>query len=153
MIADEMTWKEIKRKVREMATMENNLRQAQGSRDYWKDMHDRYQKLVEEAYVMLPLDADGAPIHVGDSVGVICGEDGKVVAVELGESGWSVSIVPAGWDVPTLHDPSSLRHRHERTVEDVLRELVEVAEDTSAGRLDDGDIQGFADEIRQMLDD
>lgn len=36
-------------------------------------------------------------------------------------------VRPTGWDVPSLQDPLSLRHVRERTVEDVLHDLVEQA--------------------------
>ena len=84
-------------------------------------------KVVSE-YVKLPVDADGEPIHVGDSIEIIGGEDGTAVAIELCEDGgWNVSMRPTGWDTPTLFAAESVRHHHEPTVEDVLREMLEKA--------------------------
>ena len=83
-------------------------------------------ELAEHGLVRMPEDADGVPIHVGDSIEIIGGEDGTAVAIELCEDGgWNVSMRPTGWDTPTLFAAESVRHRHEPTVEDVLREFTD----------------------------
>ena len=80
--------------------------------------------LDESAWVKLPKDADGEPIHVGDK---LIDEDDKlqkpaiVKCILYNDEGCVVSdIDPRGcW-----YDPSLLRH-HAPTVEDVLREFAE----------------------------
>jgi len=92
-----------------------------------------YQKAIRElnnladASVLLPVDADGEIIHVGDMM-----ERGKarghVIALMLskypkkwgGELHWGVQL--EGEQAPTALD-GFFRHYHEPTVEDVLREF------------------------------
>ena len=80
------------------------------------------------AYVKLPIDADGIPIHVGERVTCVlpfgCESEPFVVdRMELGRDGdgdvWSVAL-----DRPTdcWEQPLLLRHRHAPTVEGLLRE-------------------------------
>ena len=79
---------------------------------------------TENGWVKLPEDADGVPIHIGDSIEIIGGEYGTAVAIELCEDGgWNVSMRPTGWDTPTLFAAESVRHYKPPTVEDVLREM------------------------------
>ena len=94
------------------------------------ELRQRVAKLDESAdsmhdgWVRLPVDADGEPIHVGDGIEIIGGEDGVAVAIELCEDGgWNVSMRPTGWDTPTLFAAESVRHYHAPTVEDVLRDM------------------------------
>lgn len=87
------------------------------------DANNQMEQLCE-CSIRLPVDADGVPIHVGDSIEIIGGEDGVAVAIELCEDGgWNVSMRPTGWDTPTLFAAESVRHHHAPTVEDVLREF------------------------------
>ena len=77
------------------------------------------------AYVKLPLDADGVPIHVGD---VMEADNGTTFEVE------HISLYPWGWRCDgegkdrsgvtcTAHAiPDGCRHHHAPTVEDLLRE-------------------------------
>lgn len=84
-------------------------------------MLDAIEAELAERYVALPLDADGVPIHIGDSIEIIGGEYGTAVAIEQCEDGgWNVSMRPAGWDTPTLFSAESVRHHHPPTVEDIL---------------------------------
>lgn len=80
-------------------------------------------------YTPLPLDADGVPIHVGETVTCVLPFGGKsepfvVDRMELGRDGdgdvWSVALdrPTSCWEQPLL-----LRHHHAPTVEDVLREF------------------------------
>lgn len=153
MIADDMSWKEIKRKVGEMASMENDLRQAQGARDYWKSRFERMERDLCECYVVLPVDADGVPIHAGDVLDGY-GKTIEVVEIQYRRSGW----VLISRDGNGYADTFAFTHHHERTVEDVLEEYARrhdlciqfgyVGEDTP-----DRLRREYADEIRQMLDD
>ena len=94
------------------------------SADDWLGQHE--DAMAEHGWVRLPVDADGAPIHVGDSIEIIGGEDGVAVAIELCEDGgWNVSMRQTGWDTPTLFAAESVRHHHAPTVEDVLREFAQ----------------------------
>lgn len=80
-------------------------------------------------YTPLPVDADGVPIHVGETVTCILPFGGEsepfvVDRMELGRDGdgdvWSVALdrPTSCWEQPLL-----LRHHHAPTVEDVLDEF------------------------------
>jgi hypothetical protein len=85
-----------------------------------------YRDMSDAEYIKLPVDADGVPIRVGDSIEIIGGDYGVAVAIELCENGdWNVSMRPSGWDMPTIFAAESVRHHHEPTVEDVLREFAD----------------------------
>lgn len=81
------------------------------------------RKHVYEGYVELPKDADGKPIRIGDVViydhdGVRTGTPETVRWIAMGETEVRIST-----DRTSYPMPSSLRHYHEPTVEDVLREF------------------------------
>lgn len=68
---------------------------------------------MRQEYVKLPVDADGVPIHVGERVEGLHGENADATHLTVHEDGsWDVGT--RGW-VPHL-----LRHRRAPTVEDVL---------------------------------
>ena len=82
-------------------------------------------------YTPLPVDADGVPIHVGETVTCVLPFGGEskpfvVDRMELGRDGdgnvWSVALDRSTdcWEQPLL-----LRHHHAPTVEDVLREFAD----------------------------
>ena len=95
-------------------------------------------------HVELPLDADGVPIHVGDTIEHPNGKHDRVRFITINDN------------VPTFNErgwvASKCRHVEPRTVEDVLRELADVARLDRAHDLDDGDIEGFAAEIRELME-
>lgn len=87
-----------------------------------------YQKAIRElnslagASVLLPVDADGVPIRIGDTLHDDCSNEPcslfEVEYMQLKKDGWMV-VDKAGW----CHYPTECRHHHEPTVEDVLREF------------------------------
>ena len=86
--------------------------------------------LDESAWVKLPVDADGVPLHVGDELDGLHYEDGTVTGIQYGLAANGtiselVAVRPHGWDTATWHDPEEYRHRHAPTVEDVLREFAD----------------------------
>lgn len=111
-----------------------------------------YQKAIRElnnladSSVLLPVDADGVPIHLGDKV--YQGKGGWVYTVK------SISFYPDnttvtfdckhGFGSDSAHN---LRHYHEPTVEDVLREFAYVGIRIAAkDGLKAGEIDFYADE-------
>ena len=83
---------------------------------------------LADASVLLPVDVDGVPIHVGDMMGR--GDaHGRVIALMLsnypkkwgGGLHWGVQL--EGEHAPTALD-SLFRHYHAPTVEDVLQEML-----------------------------
>lgn len=85
-------------------------------------MCDKVEREVSERFCELPVDADGVPIHYGDSLSY-CGEHGGTVTCKVsnmeyrersyGKAGWLVNA--EGWVFP-----SETRHVKPRTLEDVL---------------------------------
>jgi hypothetical protein len=89
-----------------------------------------HQKAIRElnnladGSVLLPVDADGVPIHIGDVMDskvdyLFDGKPFTVRGLVLCEDGWEVTDGRFG----NRYKPDSLRHHHEPTVEDVLREF------------------------------
>lgn len=153
MIADDMTWKEIKRKVREMSNADNNLIQAQGARDHWKAKLESLEQDVRERYVALPVDANGATIRPGARV-MHAGKLWVVWSIVLNEAGWLLDCQPRDGEPPAGRTvrPEDCVVVKPRTVEDVLSEFAEAIEGQNE---DFGSliVKRYADEIRQMLDD
>ena len=85
---------------------------------FMEDIADEIQAEVDERFMELPVDADGVPIRVGDTVEWLVKNGdyevvavGELVALKLGEDG-SFTIAA-----------DALRHVKPRTLEDVLRDL------------------------------
>ena len=115
---------------------------------------DAIQAEVDSRFMELPLDADGVPIHVGDELECHAnGYDGAFTVFAIGDN-----VVVGNHDIEWIrrnpskwfHVASFCTHVKQRTLEDVLFELVECAE-LPGGKIDDGDIEAFAAEIREML--
>ena len=112
----------------------------------WKKDFDRIadeiQAEVDSRFMEPPVDADGVPIRPGDVVSSDISKNKTVWMVS------SNSFFVYG-DF-TGYNPLAFRHVKQRTLEDILEELVECA--TFPGEsLDRGDIEGFAAEIRELL--
>lgn len=80
------------------------------------DLADR----IDAEMVELPKDADGVPIHVGDTLDGY-GKTIEVVEMRYGRCGW----VLISRDGSGYADTFAFAHRHAPTVEDVLREFAE----------------------------
>ena len=118
---------------------------------------------ISESYVLLPVDADGIPIHVGDMMKGVNKYDslqeitGKVVEISSRhkDQEYITSVAIKVWakDMKSWHvsylDPRAEIYHHvkEHTVEDVLREMIGMTDQP----LCEEDIQAFADEIRELL--
>ena len=102
---------------------------------------DEIEREVADRYIALPVDADGEPWHIGDMVE----GHGMVRSLDLNRYGW------AFFGVENAIDPAIHRHAKPRTLEDVLREFRELVTGERGSEIDDGDIEGFADEIRELV--
>lgn len=91
------------------------------------ELHYTLIELLEQAdpdtHMLLPVDADGMPIHVGD---VMCDEDGKPFEIDemmtSKTNGWELFGGGYG-DGFSAYDPATCRHYHKPTVSEILDEL------------------------------
>jgi hypothetical protein len=87
---------------------------------------DEQQRFIDEHYQLLPVDADGEHIHIGDVMDsrvdyLFDGKPFTVRALVLCEDGWEAADGRFG----NRYEPDSLHHHHAPTVEDVLREFTD----------------------------
>ena len=112
---------------------------------------DRIDEAVAGEYVRLPRDADGEPIRIGDvmesDVDYMFGEASfRVFAIWMGEGGWEV------YDrLGDRYVPSALRHHHEPTVEDVLRDFAYCCEEGATEQSLDKTITEYAKRIEEVV--
>lgn len=108
----------------------------------------------DQTHMVLPVDADGVPIKIGDKIqqlnhAGVWTDAMPVIAVD--DHGCFALAHGIACDARTYVWGNNCRHVKQRTVEDVLRELADVARHDSEHGLDDGDIDGFAAEIRELM--
>lgn len=103
--------------------------------------------LEEAGWVQLPKDADGLPIHIGDTLDGY-GKTTVVKWLTLGDDGWSMTCENGLW-----FDFTAFTH-HKPTVEDVLREFSnKVCNSGHQWGLDAADtIAEYADRIRKAVE-
>lgn len=120
------------------------------------EMEEHHAWAPESHYMMLPKDADGEPIHVGDVMEWPDGNTFEVVGVDNIGTLYYIDAEEDGIDWTNASDK---HHHHEPTVEDVLRGVVTLCHNTwkdeSAFKLYDvddvmksGNIAGFAAKLR-----
>ena len=121
--------------------------------EQWRKIADEIEAEIESRYMELPVDADGVPIRVGDAVAERpyrpnLGEKyGEVACLLFNSDGWSVSDRdPFGqwWH------PATLMHVNPRTIEDVLRDLIDGIGSVEFDALTA--IGEAADEIRELME-
>lgn len=106
------------------------------------DIADEIEAEIAEKYMELPVDADGVPIHVGDEVK--CRFDKKTRHVAyVGKYGFLEE--PSKYFNATFFD-----HVKPRTIEDVLRDLVDGIGSVEFDALTA--IGEAADEIRELME-
>jgi len=112
------------------------------------DYCDEIEREIAERYMLLPVDADGVPIRVGDEL-TAAGLYGKVKVCALQYDGkWRVQDKTAGcW-----RDCAKLCHVKPRTIEDVLDEMADkiIRQGHLAGLTAPEIIAEYADELRSM---
>ena len=113
---------------------------------------DEIEREVSERFMELPVDADGAPIHVGDTLLKSTGAPKASYGEVVGVSDDSIFFnARQGWE---SNWAKLTRHVKSRTVEDVLRAFYHDASDADAFctvRLDDV-LAKYADELRGMME-
>lgn len=137
--------------IENLRKMDDDELIALGNGQYVRDYRhgriaDEIEAEIAEKYMLLPVDADGVPIHVGDMVYSASTPDGVKV-------GWVESL--SFCDISALYrNADAFRHKR-RTIEDVLRD---VARDSRSVRYEDGEdvltdelIAQYANEIHGMV--
>jgi len=99
---------------------------------------DEIEREIAEKYMLLPVDAEGVPIHVGDCMLV---RTIKTYVRAIGDGYWIDGT--EGF----THTPEDWSHYKSRTIEDVLREFAEQAEN---GKYSNSVVSKYADELRSM---
>lgn len=112
--------------------------------EQWRRIADEIEREIQERYLLLPEDADGVPIHVGDVMAMADGREGTVVAV--GESQFTIHVSKA----PNVVCQAKMHHHVKpRTLEDVLCDMIHEYGCTDA--LTETIADKYADEIRELL--
>lgn len=113
---------------------------------------DHADELAEHGWAMLPRDADGVPIHVGDVL-----TDGKHTYTVTSIAFNSCNVVVYGCTETNKNEwpidqTSKMHHVEHVTVEDVLREFALACEDAgNAGPEVERLAAEYADRIREVL--
>lgn len=102
------------------------------------DILDEIEREIAERYIELPVDADGVPWHIGDTVE----GHGKVHCMDINRHGW------AFFGIENAIDPALHRHAKPRTVEDVLAGF---AAEVEQGRNTIETARKYADELRELM--
>ena len=111
--------------------------------EQWRKIADEIEREISERYMELPVDADGVPIHVHDWIDFFDKKQ-RVEAVATNAVYW--------WEEDGCHWTQSFmcRHANPRTIEDVLRDLVD-----GIGSVDFDALTAIgdaADEIRELME-
>lgn len=114
------------------------------------------QQYIDEHYLLLPVDADGVPIHVGDELRGYGLQDGGAIVKALNGTMVIVGRLEGGENYAKsglLWSASETRHYNPRTVEDVLVDMLETAVGYSDAHTTValGAVERYAAEIRDLL--
>ena len=115
------------------------------------ELIDEIEREIDERFMELPVDADGVPIHMGDTL-QLGDTRGEVVALNYcpnnGKLPWEWQCDTGNW-----YNTAFARHVKPRTVEDVLEEFLHASADVCAEancELEE-QIAKYADELRELL--
>ena len=113
-----------------------------------KSISNRIDMAVRDEYIKLPEDADGVPVHVGDWITGKWGAKAKVEAVTPDDVYW--------WEPDGCHwcHAFEIRHYHEPTVEDVLREMcLEIDRRCERGGIDYDELFAeYSEKLREVVE-
>lgn len=110
--------------------------------EQWRKIADEIEREIAERYIELPCDADGVPIHVGDTIEYPNGRRDVVRFITVNDN--MPTFNERGWVA------SKCRHVEPRTIEDVLRDLVDGIGSVEFDALTA--IGEAADEIRELME-
>lgn len=122
--------------------------------DSWHKAFDaacgEIEREIAERYMELPVDADGVPIHMGDSLVArerTASYRGTVVGIEIGNAENLVGL--DGYEGYRRYSFNQCRHVRPRTIEDVLEEFAHEWNDTHHDDMPALKAR-YADELRSM---
>lgn len=117
-----------------------------GYKDGYRDGMPDLGPLAEQGWVRLPVDADGVPIHMGDTVYRATAKPVFRFQVE------SMALTDDVWDVDG-HEPGELRHWEASSIEDLLDEFAQKNEERYTDEEYASIRAEYADRIREMMDE
>lgn len=109
------------------------------------EIADEIEAEIESRYMLLPVDADGVPIHVGDELFNKNKPTDVYKVTAIADNGY----IRIYHDTAHIHS-SQCRHVKPRTIEDVLRDLVDGIGSVEFDALTA--IGEAADEIRELME-
>jgi hypothetical protein len=114
---------------------------------------DEQQHYIDERYELLPVDADGVPIRVGDVLYEVVDELFKVDEMLINKtSGWDIFGSGYGKGFSS-YDSATCHHYYKPTVEDVLREYASIVIGVGDRPELDGVLSECAGRIRELMAD
>ena len=107
---------------------------------------DEIEAEIESRYMLLPVDADGVPIRVGDTIEYPNGRRDVVRFITVNDN--MSTFNERGWVA------SKCRHVKPRTIEDVLIDMLEAAVGYSDAHTEVSlvAVEKYADEIRELME-
>ena len=117
---------------------------------------DEIEREIAERYMELPVDADGVPVRPREEVSTGMGDDGPIGHLEYWFPNHWVAVIEYKPGQFTRYDPAVLRHVKPRTLEDVLREMLDRNSDGVGLREFNRDfnalVEHYAAEIRELME-
>ena len=106
--------------------LENNYGQLKGSRDHWQHRCKELERMLDDEYIKLPVDADGVRIKLGDILeisrdGTI--DIGEVTDIHL-QSGKCAVSISFEFDSGVTAYPEDYCHYKTNGVEGLIKEII-----------------------------
>lgn len=120
------------------------------SRERLNESLDKIEQEIEERYILGPLDADGVPIRIGDTLEGAPGSKWEGERFEVG----GMEVTACGWEVCDVETCDSIgagqtRHVKHLTIEDAISDAIRDYALTSMSREEIA--AKYAEEIRGMM--
>lgn len=120
------------------------------SRERLNESLDKIEQEIAERYIELPVDVDGVPIHIGDTLEGAPGSKWDGERFEVG----GIELTAYGWEVCDVETCDSIaagqtRHVNPRTIEDAIADALRDYAITDMSREEIA--AKYAEEIRGMM--
>lgn len=120
------------------------------TRDAFERIAEEIEQEIVERYIELPVDADGVPIHIGDTLEGAPGSKWDGERFEVG----GMEVTASGWEVCDVETCDSIaagqtRHVKHLTIEDAISDALHDYATTSMSREEIA--AKYAEEIRGMM--